>query len=321
MMKKQTLVAAGLDLGGTNLKFGLVSPSGDVLFMSSRPAGNGGGREEILQGMAIALHEAIQWADKKKLSITAVGVGCPGNIDVRTGTSIGPTPHLPDWDGAPIRSSLSRFGYPVFVDNDANMAAFGEFKAGAGRGCSVVVTLTLGTGIGGGVVIDGTIFRGSGFNGAELGHVSVEAMGRECACGNRGCMERYAGGKSIIDDARSALRQGRPSALSQVADITPLEIFNAAEGGDLLAREIIEQVVTYLAAGLSSIVNVLDPDVILIGGGIADAGSEFISRIDSALRHRVMKPVKNRLVVRHAALGNNAGFIGAALYALDQMRT
>ncbi len=319
-MQKQTLVAAGLDLGGTNLKFGLVGPSGDVLFMSTRPAGNGNEREEILQGMGFALREAIQWADKKNLSITAVGVGCPGNIDVRTGTSIGPTPHLPDWEGAPIRSSLSRFGYPVFVDNDANMAAYGEFKAGAGRGCSVVVTLTLGTGIGGGVVIDGTIFRGSGFSGAELGHVCVEAMGRECACGNRGCMERYAGGKSIVDDARNALQLGRPSSLSRVADITPLEIFNAAGRGDALAREITEQVVTYLAAGLSSIVNVLDPDVILIGGGIADAGNDFIACIDSALRSRVMKPVKKRLVVRHAALGNNAGFIGAGLYALDQMR-
>lgn len=318
-MNKQTLVAAGLDLGGTNLKFGLVAPSGDVVFTSTRPAGIDGGRDEILQGLGIAMQECIRWADRKKLSVAAVGVGCPGNIDTTTGKSIGPTPHLPDWEGAPIGAALSRFGYPVMVDNDANLAAYGEFKVGAGRNHRVVVAITLGTGIGGGVILDGIIFHGSGFNGAELGHVSVEAMGRECACGNRGCLERYAGGKSIVDDVRNALRQGRSSILSEITELTPLEIFNAAGRGDLLAREIVDQVVTTLAAGLSSIANILDPDIIIIGGGIADAGADFISRIDSALRLRVMRPVKKRLVVRHAALGNNAGFIGAALYALDQL--
>ncbi|HMW37756.1 MAG TPA: ROK family protein, partial [bacterium] len=205
---------------------------------------------------------------------------------------------------------------PVFADNDANFMAFGEAMLGAGRKHKLVVGITLGTGVGGGIIINGNIYQGASYNGAELGHTVVEANGRLCGCGNRGCIEQYAGGKYIVQDALAAIAQGEQTILSSVGTITPKIIFECAHQNDLLSQRIVDQMVFYLGAGLSSIVHVLNPEMIIIGGGISDAGDIFISRIRDEVIKRVMKPVKTQLQVVRAKLGNTAGLLGAGYYVL-----
>lgn len=316
--------AIGLDLGGTQLKYGIISDRGEIVYKNLTPGRTMEGGKKVLSVMAEAVHECLMFAKKEGFEISAAGAGCPGTIDTERGVSLGPTIHITDWEGAEIASTISkRIHLPVFADNDANFMAFGEYIAGAGRQKEHVVGITLGTGVGGGIVINGDIYHGAIFNGGELGHVSVEADGRPCSCGNRGCMERYVGAKYIVQDVVDALKKGEESIITQGLkshnDITPPLIFAAAKHGDELCRRIIDQMIKYLGAGLTSIVNVLNPDIIVIGGGMSDAGQGFIKRISDEVLSRVMKPVRSQLEVVRAKLGNDAGITGSAMYALKHL--
>ncbi|MCB0833187.1 MAG: ROK family protein [Bacteroidetes bacterium] len=312
--------AIGLDLGGTQLKFGVVDATGRMLFNDSCPAETAGGRSGVLKVMGRAVGESLKIASKKGWDVAGIGAGCPGNIDVSLGVSLGPTPHIHDWEGAEIGAFLrKKSGLPVLVDNDANFMTYAESAVGAGRDYKYVVGMTLGTGIGGGIVMDGEIYHGAAFNAAELGHVSVEINGRACSCGNRGCVERYAGAKYIVQDVVSALEGGSSSLITQglesTSAIDPTLIFAAARHGDELCGRIIQQMIDSLAAAISSTVNVLNPDIIVIGGGMSEAAG-FVQRIASAVTERLMKPAKSQLRIVRAQLGNSAGMIGAALHVL-----
>lgn len=313
--------AIGLDLGGTQLKYGIISDRGEIVYKNLTPGRTMEGGKVVLSVMAEAAYECIMFAKKEGFKISAAGAGCPGTIDTERGISLGPTIHITHWEGAEIVSAISKkIRLPVFADNDANFMAFGEYIAGAGRQKDLVVGITLGTGVGGGIIINGEIYHGAIFNGGELGHVSVEANGRPCSCGNRGCMERYVGAKYIVQDTVDALQNGEESIITQglksLDDITPPLIFAAAKHGDELCSRVIHQMVKYLGAGLTNIVNVLNPDIIVIGGGMSDAGEGFIKRIADEVLSRVMKPVRGQLQVVRAELGNDAGITGSAMYAL-----
>ncbi|MBL7995834.1 ROK family protein [bacterium] len=316
--------AIGLDLGGTHLKYGIISDRGEIVYKNFTPGRTSDGGKKVLNVMAEAAHECMMFAKKENITISAAGAGCPGTIDSEQGISLGPTIHITAWEGAEIAEAINKkIHLPVFADNDANFMAFGEYIAGAGRQKQFVVGITLGTGVGGGIVIDGNIHRGAVFNAAELGHVVVEAEGRVCSCGNRGCIERYVGAKYIVQDVVDALSKGEESIITQglksTGDITPILIFAAAKHGDELCGRIVDQMVKYLGAGLTSIVNVINPDVIVIGGGMSDAGPVFIKRIGDEVLSRVMKPVRKQLQVVQAQLGNDAGIMGSAMYAMKQL--
>ena len=316
--------AIGMDLGGTHLKYGIISDRGEIVYKNFTSGRTSEGGKKVLSVMAEAAHECIMFAKKEGFEIEAAGAGCPGTIDTARGVSLGPTIHITEWDGAEIMATIGKkIKLPVFADNDANFMAYGEYIAGAGRQKDYVVGITLGTGVGGGIVIGGEIYHGAIFNGAELGHVSVEAEGRPCSCGNRGCMERYVGAKYIVQDVIDALKKGEESIITQGLmshnEITPPLIFAAAKHGDELCARIIDQMVRYLGAGLSSIVNVINPDIIVIGGGMSNAGAAFIKRIEDEVLSRVMKPVRGQLQIVQAQLGNDAGITGSAMYALKQL--
>lgn len=318
--------AIGLDLGGTHLKYGIISDRGEIVYKNFTPGRTSDGGKKVLNVMADAAFECMMFAKKEGIEILAAGAGCPGTIDTDRGVSLGPTIHITEWEGAEISSTISKkIKLPVFADNDANFMAFGEYVAGAGRQKRYVVGITLGTGVGGGIVIDGEIYHGAVFNGAELGHVVVETDGRTCSCGNRGCVERYVGAKYIVKDVTDALDKGEESMITQglksYSDIAPPLIFAAAKHGDELCKRIVDQMVTYLGAGLTSIVNVLNPDVIVIGGGVSEAGPVFIKRIEDEVLSRVMKPVRRQLQVVRAELGNDAGITGSAMFAIKQTAT
>lgn len=319
MLSADRRYAVGLDLGGTNLKYGIVSDRGEAVYSNVRPAETQGGCASVLNVMKEAAFECVMFAKKEKFVLEAIGAGCPGTIDSLRGISLGPTPHIPGWEKADIGHALKdATGLPAFIDNDGNFMAFGEYAWGSARGAQTVVGMTIGTGVGGGIILNGQIHHGRIFNAAEFGHVVVEANGRPCACGNRGCLERYAGGKYLVEDVVAGMAANPETTLRRHAPtaITPRSIFEAAHAGDKLATRVTDQMVLYLGAGLSSIVNVLNPDVIVIGGGVADAGDWLIHRIQNEVMSRVMKPVKNQLLVRAAALGNRAGVVGAASWVL-----
>lgn len=287
--------AVGLDLGGTNLKYGIVSEDGTIVYRASAPSRAASGPGAVLETMAAALAECVDAAHG--LHLAAVGAGVPGAVDTNRGVSLGDVQHIPDWAGVEVGPFLAaRTPLPVFVDNDGKAMAFAETQVGAARRATNVVGLTLGTGIGGGIVLRGELHHGRTFNAGEIGHMVVEADGEPCPCGNRGCLTMYCGGSSFGGD--------------------PREIFEAAERGDASARAVVDRVVFYLGAGLTSIVNLLNPDVVVIGGGISDAGDAFVARVADEVRRRALKPMNDDVRVVRAQLGNDAGLIGAALLAL-----
>ncbi|NUM80889.1 ROK family protein [bacterium] len=313
----------GLDLGGTNLKYGIISNFGEIVYKNFVPAETQKGGRRVIDVMKQAAYECLMFSKKENFSIKAIGAGCPGTIDSVNGRSLGPAPHIVEWEGVEITKPLSEIArVPVFADNDANFMTYGETAWGAARGFRYVVGLTLGTGVGGGIVIDGSIYHGHLFNGAELGHVVVEADGRPCACGNHGCLEKYVGAHAIVRDIIDAIDHGTKSSIMELVqsknDINPAWIFKAAELGDELCTRIVNQMIQYLGAGISSMVNVLSPEIVVIGGGMSDAGDDFIAKVREETLSRVMKPVKPHLKIVRAKLGNDAGIVGAGTWALKK---
>jgi len=293
----------GVDLGGTKLLAGVLSPSGEVLLRVRRPVG-GLDREALLMTIEAAVTEAVAAAGT---DITAAGFGVPSLLDHRTGHSIRSN-HLP-LDDFPIAEHLRAWlGLPVVVDNDGNCAALGETgPGGAAAGARDAVVLTLGTGIGGGLVLGGRMYRGAHGAGAELGHMVVDADGPPCFgdCPGRGCLEAFASGSALQRDARA-----------QGIDSGP-EVTRRAEAGDPVAVELLETLGRRLGAGLAGLAMIFDPEIIVVGGGVMNAGERVLGPARRELRRRAMAPMRDVAVVA-AGLGEEAGMIGAALMASQE---
>jgi glucokinase len=306
----------GIDLGGTAIKFGLSDAGGAVIEQSQGVTPKG--RAALLQALT-----EIARSYQSQHEVAAVGVGTAGTVDFETGTVVGLSPHLEGWAGTPVRSALSeRLRLPVQVDNDANCMALAESRLGAGAGCSSVFFLTLGTGIGSAFVQSGRVWRGSHSLGGEFGHATVVKDGRVCDCGQRGHLEAYASAKALVQRTLELARQGLPSIYSQVsADAACVlgsrEIFAAAAEGDAAAAQAVSETASYLATGIASAVNLLDPERVVLGGGMGLAGEPFFMSIESEVRIRVHAGLTDLIEVVPAALGNQAGWIGAALLAAD----
>ncbi len=305
----------GLDLGGTFLKYALASENGAILVKAKRPSQGAHKKEDIFANIFAAIDELAEEAKKRSLKIEAIGMGSPGAIDFDHCRLLGNTPNLPDWGDAEIRKEVSkRYAFPIWADNDANVAALAEVRQGAAIGHKYVIAITLGTGIGGGIVIDDQIFRGSHYAGAELGHSSIDFNGLPCGCGGIGCIEAYASAPAMVRNYVGKLNKSS----SAVPTIVNTElIFSQAQKGEPAAIQVIDETCEYLGAALASFTNIFNPEIIVIGGGVADAGDEFLARIWNALVKRAMKaPLRNLKLVR-AKLGNDAGVVGAISLAID----
>lgn len=303
----------GLDIGGTKIAAGLVSADGRLVATARRetPAGD---VEAIEDAAADAVAELAADHD-----VEAIGVAAAGFVDVRRSTIVF-APNLA-WRDEPMKRDLeARTGFPVVVENDANAAAWGEFRHGAGRDVDDMVLLTVGTGLGGGVVIDGNLLRGHSGFAAELGHVRVVPDGHRCGCGNRGCWEQYASGRALVREARELASTDSPLAarLLELADgkakrIEGPHVTQAAEEGDAAAVELLADIGTWLGEGIASIVAVLDPAVIVVGGGVADAGDLLLEPARAAFRRQLTaRGHRPEAKIVRARLGNDAGVIGAA---------
>jgi len=327
----------GVDLGGTNLRIAAVDDKGHLVEKVTLGTKVSLGRDHVLNDMC----DAIQRLSHKygnSGGLLGIGIGVPGIIDMQTGL-LRESPNLPGWADYPVRDEIERrLSTMVILENDANVAAFGEYWLGAAKDRDSMAMLTLGTGVGGGIVLDGKIFHGMNGMAGEFGHTTVEPEGHPCGCGNRGCLEQYASATAVVRMAREAIRDNTSSALARAAGSDPefsaKSIYNLAIQGDEDARRIFRRVGRALGIVLSGLVNALNLPIYVIGGGVASAWEAFAPTIFEELRHRCMvyaatapsdplAPMTgasaqvdpgpgSKTIITRALLGSDAGLYGAA---------
>jgi glucokinase len=306
----------GLDLGGTNLKYALGTKNGKIIKKQSRPSQADQSQNKIFENMFIAVEELKAEAEKRKDTILSIGVGSPGSINFETGQLNGKTPNLPSWANAPIKKTLEdRFDITTWADNDANIMALAEARIGAGKRFKNILCLTLGTGIGGGILINNQVLRGEHFSAAEVGHIIVEYNGKRCNCGNKGCLEAYTTAPAMVRRYKEKLQ--RLGLAYNMYDLNTEFIFQKATRNEGLAMETIVETCGYLGAGIASIANIIDPEVVIIGGGVSEAGDTFIKQIEESVKQYSIKSIMQNLKVVKAKMGNDAGIVGAILLAAE----
>lgn len=306
----------GIDLGGTNIKSGVVEDTGRPLSSVSIETQAELGPDVGIENLARAGRLAVQESGLDWDQIAAVGLGSPGTMDLSRGMLLEP-PNLPGWNQLPIRDLLAaKLEKPTILQNDANAAAFGEYWAGAGRNTRSLVMFTLGTGIGCGIVEDGRIIEGRHSHGAECGHIIIQMDGgRQCSCGAYGHLEAYASATALVKRAAEALEDDRSSVLFDALDrgtLTSRAISEAADRGDALARRLMRETARYCAVGAVSLLHTIDPDIILFGGGMIAAGQGFLEDIRADIRSMAFPIPAAKARIQYAELGGDAGFIGAA---------
>ena len=308
----------GVDIGGTNVKIALVNKKGEISFPKTVPTRAEMGYEYTVGNITQCIKDLMNEAGIDKNSLEGIGFGFPGQIDCDNGV-VRILPNIPGWINVPIAEIMQKeFNVPVKVDNDVRCMALAESTYGAGQGCKNLICITIGTGIGSGLIINGKLVRGASNAAGEIGHIKLEMHdGLLCGCGDSGCFEAYASGPSIVAMAKDYVQGGKSAKFRELAGsvdaITPAIVAKAAEEGDVVAKKIFERMGEYLGIGLASVVNLLNPEKIVIGGGVADAGDILFEPLRKTLKDRAM-PIQGEAVeVVHASLGNTAGIIGASL--------
>src|SRR6516162_9097563 len=313
-----TPLYVGLDVGGTTMKAGVVDDAGNALASVSLSTEAHRGQEVGLEHMCEVIRQAVAAAGLKMRDICAIGVATPGTMDIPAGVILDP-PNLKPWRNVPVRDHIHKvFKLPTAFQNDANAAAYGEFWAGAGKDAHSLVMFTLGTGVGGGIIIGDLIVEGEHSHGAELGHMKIEmTKPRQCGCGRWGCLEAYASATAVVKRTHEALAaDGGKSALHAImeptGEITSKEVFDAAVGGDALAEKIVEETAYCLAVGAINMMHTIDPDMIVYSGGMIAAGEEFLDRIRRHVKEMAFPVPAAKTRICYAKLGSDAGYIGAA---------
>lgn len=308
----------GLDVGGTNLVAGAVADDGSLLALEQTPTLVREGPDAVVTRCA-ALLRRVLGAAGTGAEPAAVGVGMPGPLDVARGLVLY-APNFPGWVEVPLVSMLrDAVGAPVFMENDARMVTFGEFRFGAGRPYRNLVGMTLGTGIGSGIILDGRLYTGMTGTAGEIGHTTILPDGPLCGCGNRGCLETLAAGPAIVAAMRRSLLSGRPSVLADqdLSRLTAGDIGRAAADGDAAAREVLAQAGYYLGIACANLISTINPEAIVIGGGVAQAGELIFEPLRRTARLRGLRGIVQRTAILRAELGDSAGVLGAAAWARD----
>jgi glucokinase len=305
----------GIDVGGTNIVVGTVAEDGsEVLGLVSEPTIAEQGADAVVARIVKLARASM--AEARRKDIVGAGIGSPGPLNTETGVVI-LTPNL-GWVNMPLRDRIAdALKLPAALDNDANCAIFGEWWRGAARGAEHVVGLTIGTGIGGGIVIGGKIYHGASDVAGEIGHMSIDPTGRRCKCGNYGCLEAYASGPAIAARAVEGIEAGVETALPQYVNgdlsrVTAQVVYEAANDGDAYALEMVRETAALLGAGVASIVNIFNPDVVVICGGVTLAGDKLFKPLISEVHRRAFKPAWEVCRIVPGELTGTAGVYGAA---------
>jgi glucokinase len=318
----------GVDLGGTNVSVGVLSEDGSrTVSFQSEPTESERGAESIVDRIADGIERGIANA-MSELGIQrdrflGVGIGAPGPLDRERGLVV-VAPNL-GWRNFPLRDAITeRVGLPAALDNDANCATYGEWWLGAARGGRNVVGMTIGTGIGGGLILDGALYHGSSDVAGEVGHMSINSSGRHCKCGNYGCIEAYASGPAIAERAREALMSEDHSMLPDLVNgnlelITAETVYDASERGDEIARHVVRETAQYLGAAVANLLNIFNPDVVVIAGGVTRAGEALFEPLRAEVRRRAFKPAVDVCRIVPGALAGRQGVVGAVATFKMQM--
>ncbi len=315
---------AGVDVGGTNIKVGLVNVDGEVVAYDKFPTQPNVSPSSNLKNASDLIRRLIVENGMTDGEFIATGLATPGPMDIPSGKILTPF-NLPAWRHQNVRDMLAEFvERPVAFSNDAGAAAYGEYWIGSGREYNSAILITLGTGVGGGIIIDGQSVDGAHSHGAEIGHLNVNsaADARKCSCGLTGCLEAYASATALVAITAERIAAGESSSLKDlIGDDSPLStlmIYKAAQDGDSLATKMIGDTARWLGIGIASLAHVIDPEVVLLGGAMnfggndSQIGREFLAAIYTNFRSRSLPVVAEKLVVKFASLGSDAGFIGAA---------
>jgi glucokinase len=311
----------GVDLGGTNIVVGLLPiEGGEVLGLRSQPTEAQRGAkfvvDRIVELIQASIGEVLGRHGGRRDDIAGVGIGSPGPLDRKTGTVIN-TPNL-GWRNFPLRDLIANtVNLPATLDNDANCATYGEWWLGAGRDVDTLVGLTLGTGIGGGIVFGGAIYHGCSDVAGEIGHMTIDSTGRRCKCGNYGCLEAYASGPAIALRAIEGIEAGAESILTDMVggkldQITAATVYEAIVQGDAYADEVMKDTAKFLGAGVANMINVLNPEMVVIAGGVTRAGDHLFDPLRAEVRKRAFKSAEERCRIVPGELPGTAGVVGAA---------
>ncbi len=316
-MSKQEKYAVGVDLGGTNVKVGIVSQNGKIIKKVSVETKAQGGPEKVIQQIKKGIDEVLI---KNELRIHGIGIGSPGTVSTKKGTVEDP-PNLPGWEKVNLGKIIQKeFKIDVKVENDANAAAIGEMIFGAGKSYESFVMVTLGTGVGGGIIYNRKLFRGEFGAAGEIGHISIDINGHQCKCGSFGCVETYLGNSYIVKRVQMELENNQSSKIWQLINndlnlLTPIIIQTALEQGDEYAKGVVQSLGKYLGAALASVGNCLDNGTFIIGGGVGGFGVPLFNSVKETISARVLKPLRKRIKVLPAKLKNDAGIKGASALA------
>jgi glucokinase len=318
--RKRQRYIIGVDLGGTNIVAGAMPEDGSrEIAMRSEPTRAQQGADAVVDRIArmidTVIAETIAETNAKREDVAGVGIGSPGPLDRERGIVI-VTPNL-GWRNFPLRDEVSkRVGLPASLDNDANCATLGEWWCGAAKGARHVIGITIGTGIGGGLILDGRLFHGASDVAGEIGHTTIDSTGRRCNCGNYGCLEAYASGPAIAERAREALAGGEPSILLKLVDddlgkITAQVVYDAAKKDDDVARQVVRETANFLGAGVANLLNIFNPDVVVIAGGVTQAGAPLFEPLRAEVRRRAFRPAVEACKILPGTLRGSAGVVGA----------
>ena len=315
-MSKYTV---GIDLGGTNIVAGVADKDYNIIARAECKTAIPRPESEVCDSMAAIVKEAVKKAKLKMDDISHIGIGVPGAVNPET-KIVETSPNLLFHNWEVSKMMEERLNKPVRIENDANAAAWGEFLAGSAKGCKNAVAITLGTGVGGGIIIDGKLYSGSNFAGAELGHMVIVKDGKECGCGRKGCWESYASATALINMTKEAIKNEKAEFsymlkavegdLNNVTGKTP---FDAMLAGDATGKAVVEEYIGYLATGIVNVINIFQPDIICIGGGVCRQGENLLAPVRAIVeKERITKHNEKQTVLCTATLGNDAGIIGAA---------
>ncbi|MEX2583337.1 MAG: ROK family protein [Gemmatimonadota bacterium] len=318
-MTKKWIV--GVDLGGTNIVVGILpTKGGDVYGLRVLPTESHRGAkfvvDRIVEMVDEAIAEVLAEHGGTRGQVAGVGIGSPGPLDRKAGVVIN-TPNL-GWRNFPLRDLISNaLNLPATLDNDANCATYGEWWLGAGKNADTLVGLTLGTGIGGGIVLGGQIFHGCSDVAGEIGHMTIDSTGRRCNCGNYGCLEAYASGPAIALRAVEGIEAGVETVLTEMVDgrledITAATVYEGVVAGDPYAEEVMKETARFLGAGIASIINVLNPEMVVIAGGVTRAGDHLFTPLRAEVRRRAFRAAEERCRIVSGELPGTAGVVGAA---------
>jgi len=315
----------GIDIGGTNIKLALMDTRAHIKAKGIFSTAAFKGKDALINELVRQLLQLLSKHSLSKKDLIGVGIGAPGIVDVRTGTVHSLT-NIPNWREVALGDILKvRLGVPVFVDNDVNVMALGELKFGAGSGACNMLCITLGTGVGGGLILEGSLYRGSSYAAGEFGHVPIGIDGPKCNCGGKACVEAYVGNSYIVRDVIAKIKRGQKTLIKKLvggnlAKITPETIDMAADRGDKFAKSVWVNVGSKVGIGLAGVVNLLNIEKIVIGGGVAEAGKVLFDSIRETIKARAMKLSAKTVRVVRAKLGYDAGVIGAATLVLYELR-